>query len=90
MTDCVKELFPKAIWAAHGIEDSVFTIASLAIATGAHVRVGFEDRATLVDGSLATSSADFVKWAVQVARAHGREPATPQETRQLIGLRLER
>ena len=86
MTDCVKELFPKAIWAAHGIEDSVFTIASLAIATGAHVRVGFEDRATLVDGSLAKSSADFVNWAVHVARAHGREPATPQEARRLIGL----
>jgi 3-keto-5-aminohexanoate cleavage enzyme len=89
LTDCVKELFPHAIWAAHGIEDSVFTIASLAIATGAHVRVGFEDRATLVDSSLATSSADFVSWAVQVARAHGREPATPQEARRLIGLRTE-
>jgi uncharacterized protein (DUF849 family) len=86
MTGCVKELFPEAIWAAHGIEDSVFTIASLAIATGAHVRVGFEDRATLVDGSLAKSSADFVSWAVNVARAHGREPATPQDTRQMIGL----
>jgi uncharacterized protein (DUF849 family) len=84
MTACVEELFPGAIWAAHGIEDSVFTIASLAIATGAHVRVGFEDRATLVDGSLARSSADFVTWAVNVARAHGREPATPQEARQMI------
>ncbi len=71
---------------AHGIEDSVFTIASLAMATGAHVRVGFEDRATLVDGSLAESSADFVSWAVNVARAHGREPATPQEARQMLGL----
>ena len=86
MTECVKELFPDAIWAAHGIEDSVFTIASLAIATDAHVRVGFEDRATLVDGSLAKSSADFVSWAVNIARAHGREPATPQEARQMIGL----
>jgi 3-keto-5-aminohexanoate cleavage enzyme len=86
MTACVKELFPNAIWAAHGIEESVFTIASLAIATGAHVRIGFEDRATLVDGSLAKSSADFVAWAVNVARAHGREPATPQEARQMIGL----
>jgi len=86
MTACVKELFPEAIWVAHGIEDSVFTIASLAIATGAHVRVGFEDRATLVDGSLARSSADFVAWAVNVARAHGRELATPQEARQMIGL----
>ena len=86
MTACVKDLFPEAIWIAHGIEDSVFTIAGLAIATGAHVRVGFEDRATLVDGSLANSSADFVTWAVEVARAHGREPATPQEARQMIGL----
>lgn len=86
MTACVHDLFPDAFWIAHGIEDSVFTIASLAIATGAHVRVGFEDRATLVDGSLAKSSADFVAWAVQVARAHGREPATPQEVRQMIGL----
>lgn len=86
MTACVHDLFPEAFWIAHGIEDSVFTIASLAIATGAHVRVGFEDRATLVDGSLAKSSADFVAWAVQVARAHGREPATPQEARQLIGI----
>jgi uncharacterized protein (DUF849 family) len=86
MTDCVKELFPNAIWAAHGIEDSVFTIAALAIATGAHVRVGFEDRATLVDGSPARSSADFVSWAVNIARAHGRTPATPQEARRMIGL----
>jgi 3-keto-5-aminohexanoate cleavage enzyme len=86
MTDCVKELFPGAMWITHGLEDSVFTIASLAIATGAHVRIGFEDRATLVDGVPAQSSADFVSWAVEVARAHGREPATPQEARQIIGL----
>jgi 3-keto-5-aminohexanoate cleavage enzyme len=87
MTGCVRELFPNAFWIAHGIEDSVFIIAGLAIATGAHVRVGFEDRATLVDETLAKSSADFVSWAVQVARAHGREPATSQEARQMIGLR---
>ncbi len=90
MTACVQDLFPDAFCIAHGIEDSVFTIAGLAITTGAHVRVGFEDRATLVDGSLAKSSADFVAWAVQVARAHGRVPATPQEARQMIGLKSSR
>ena len=84
MTDCVKEVFPDATWIAHGIEDSVFTIASLAISTGAHIRVGFEDRATLVDGTLAQSNADYVNWSVEVARAHGREPATPQEARQIL------
>jgi 3-keto-5-aminohexanoate cleavage enzyme len=84
MTDSVKEVFPNATWIAHGIEDSVFTIASLAISTGAHLRIGFEDRATLVDGTPAQSNADYVNWAVEVARAHGREPATPQEARQIL------
>ena len=36
MTDCVRELFPEAIWVAHGIEASAFTIAELAIRDGAH------------------------------------------------------
>jgi len=86
ITDCVKEVFPNATWIAHGIEDSVFTIASLAITTGAHVRVGFEDRATLLDGSVASSNADYVSWVTEAARAHGREPATPQEARRILGV----
>ncbi len=86
MTDCVRELFPQAIWAAHGIEDSVFHIAALAIAGGDHLRIGFEDRATLNDGRPATSNAEFVAWAVSAARAHGREPATPAQARALLGL----
>jgi 3-keto-5-aminohexanoate cleavage enzyme len=86
MTDCVRDLFPQAIWAAHGIEDSVFHIAALAIAGGDHLRIGFEDRATLSDGRPATSNAEFVAWAVTTARAHGREPATPAQARALLGL----
>ncbi|MEW6301455.1 MAG: 3-keto-5-aminohexanoate cleavage protein, partial [Thermodesulfobacteriota bacterium] len=86
LTECIRDVFPGAIWVAHGIEDSVFTIASLAVATGAHVRVGLEDRATLVDGTPARSNADFVEWAVRLARAHGREPAAPREARAMIGL----
>jgi uncharacterized protein (DUF849 family) len=84
MTACVREVFPEATWIAHGIEESVFEIAALAIEDGAHVRVGFEDRATLSDGRVAESNADFVAWAVARARAVGREPATPAETRALL------
>lgn len=86
MTDCVKELFPEATFVAHGMEESVFTMAHLAISTGAHVRVGFEDRATLVDGSPARSSADFVTWAAEVVSSFGRTPATPEEARRMMGL----
>ncbi len=86
LTECIRDVFPGATWVAHGIEDSVFTIASLAVATGAHVRVGLEDRATLIDGTPARSNADFVEWAVRLARTYGREPATPREARAMIGL----
>lgn len=86
LTDCVRDLFPKAIWTAHGIEDSVFTIAALAIAGGDHLRIGLEDRATLSDGRVANSNADLVSWAVAAARANGREPATSDEARVLLGL----
>ena len=86
LTDCVRAVFPQAIWAAHGVADTAFLIAGLAITTGAHVRVGFEDRVTLPDGSLARSNGDFVAWAAGVARAQGRTPASPAEARALIGL----
>ena len=86
MTSCLKEIFPDAIWIAHGIGESVFAIASLAIATGAHVRIGLEDTAVLPDGKVASSNADLVAWAVHLARAHGREPATPEEARRILEL----
>lgn len=81
MRACAEEVFPVAKHVVHGIEDSVFNIAGLAIADGAHVRVGFEDRATLDDGTIAESNADFVRWAVQRARAEGREPASVEVAR---------
>ena len=86
MTSCLKDIFPGAVWIAHGIEESVFTIASLAITTGAHVRIGLEDTAGLPNGKVAASNADLVEWAVLLARAHGREPATPEEARQILQL----
>ena len=81
LTECTQEVFPEALWMAHGIEDSVFCIARLAIEDGAHVRVGFEDCATLEDGRVARSNADFVQWAVEHGRANGRAPASASEAR---------
>lgn len=78
--------FPDAIWVAHASGPAVFEVAATAIATGAHVRMGFEDWLFLPDGSPARSSADLVTWAVQVAAAHGRTPATPADARRLLQL----
>ncbi|MGB1885602.1 MAG: 3-keto-5-aminohexanoate cleavage protein [Gammaproteobacteria bacterium] len=84
LRDCLSEVFPRALALAHGIEQSVFDIAEIAVADGSHVRVGYEDRATLADGAVAQSNADFVQWAVARGRAEGREPATPAEARTLL------
>jgi 3-keto-5-aminohexanoate cleavage enzyme len=87
MLDVVRDCFPEAITIAHGMDDAMFKIASLAIAAGNHVRLGFEDSALLANGMPARSNAEFVAWAVQLARMHGREPASTQETRSLIKLK---
>jgi 3-keto-5-aminohexanoate cleavage enzyme len=62
-------------------------MATLALAMGGHVRVGFEDNVWYRKGELATSNAQLVERVVRIAREVGREPASIGETRELLGLR---
>ncbi|MBI2918201.1 MAG: 3-keto-5-aminohexanoate cleavage protein [Chloroflexi bacterium] len=64
-----------------------FQVATLAIMMGGHVRVGLEDNIFVERGVLATSNAQLVEKAVRLARELGREIATPDEARQLLGLK---
>ncbi len=77
--------FPGASWAAHGQRNAGYAILRRALEDGSHVRVGFEDAIHLPDGRLAGSNADLVAWVVNEARARGRAPATPEETRTEVG-----
>jgi 3-keto-5-aminohexanoate cleavage enzyme len=61
-------------------------MATLAIAMGGHVRVGFEDNIFYRKGELADSNARFVERVVRIAREVGREPATISEARQILHL----
>jgi len=82
----LREHFPAAPWAAHGHGLPGYAVIERALATGAHARVGFEDCLQLPDGNLAPSNAAQVEWAVATARTLGREPATLEEARVIIGL----
>lgn len=53
---------------------------------GGHVRVGLEDSLYLERGRMATSNAEQVAKAVRILRELGREPATPAQARELLGL----
>ncbi len=86
LCESIQELYPKATLMVHGAGADTFTIVSLGIATGAHVRVGFEDSLSLPGIPHPVSNAEFVEWAVRLARLHGREPCSPGETRQKLGL----
>ena len=62
-------------------------IQAAALAMGGDSRVGLEDSLFAGKGQLATSNAEQVKEVVQIADALGREIATPDEARDLLGLK---
>ena len=61
-------------------------MATLALAMGGHVRVGFEDNIYYRKGELADSNARFVERVVRIAREVGREPATVEQARAILHL----
>ncbi len=74
-------------WTATGIGRSAFTMAAAAIVMGGNVRVGFEDNLYLEKGILALSNGELVAKVVRLARELGREIATPEEARKILGLK---
>lgn len=75
-----------SLWFATGIGRFQFPVAAEAIVRGGHVRVGFEDNVYLHREVLATSNAQLVEKAVQLAESLGRSILSPAETRVVLGL----
>jgi 3-keto-5-aminohexanoate cleavage enzyme len=61
-------------------------ILALAAALGGHVRVGYEDNPYVAPGEFAKNNAVLVERMVSIARGLGREIATPEEARKILGL----
>ena len=75
-------------WSVAGAGRHQIPLAATAMAMGApNIRVGLEDSVYAGKGKLATSSADQVKMAVNIAREMSLEPATPDEARSILGLK---
>lgn len=62
-------------------------ICTHALLMGGNVRVGLEDALYLEKGRLAQSNAEQVAKIVRIGRELGVDPATPQEARQILGLK---
>jgi 3-keto-5-aminohexanoate cleavage enzyme len=75
-----------ATFSATGIGRAYGSVAEAAIARGGHVRTGFEDVRYVAPGRLAASNSQLVERIVEMAKAAGREVATPEVARNLLGL----
>lgn len=64
-----------------------FNCATLAMMMGGHARVGMEDNIFIEKGVLCKSNAELVEKAVKIAKLMGREVATPDEARKILGLK---
>lgn len=81
------ELVDDAHWQAIVIgREEVWPVHRAAAARGGNLRTGLEDTFYMPDGSRANSNGQLIEALVQVARDAGREPMTPQETRQMLGI----
>lgn len=74
-------------WTVAGVGRYEMPMAAMGIAMGGHVRVGFEDNVYLEKGVLAKSNGELVEKVVRIAKELGREIATPDEAREILGLR---
>ncbi len=70
-------------WSVNNKVGNLFGPAA-AIEMGGHVAVGLEDYAYTELG--APTNADVVREVARLARAMGREAATPDDTREMLGM----
>jgi uncharacterized protein (DUF849 family) len=76
-----------AVWAGFGVAAMEFPMAAAAVLLGGHVRVGLEDNIFLERGKLAEGNAPLVARAVDIIESIGERVATPDEAREILGLR---
>ena len=76
-----------ATWSVIGIGKGQLPMSMMALIMGGHIRVGLEDNIYYSRGVLAKTNAELVERVVRIAGEYGREVATPQEAREILGLR---
>jgi len=64
-----------------------FPMGVVNLLQGGHMRVGLEDNLYISKGELAKGSAEQVEKAIRIARELGLEIASPDEARQILGLK---
>lgn len=85
----LKESIPSnATYSVAGVGRFEFKLAELSIKHGGHVRVGLEDNIYISKGIKAEGNKALVEEVVRIAGLYGREIASPDEARKILGLKV--
>jgi len=84
MVDSIPE---GSTWTVAAMGRHQIPMAMIGMAMGGNVRVGFEDNIYISKGVLAKSNGELVEKVVKIASELGREIATPDEAREILGLK---
>ena len=87
MRNVLREVAPDSTWSAFGVGKGAMEIMYTAIALGGNIRVGMEDNVMYGKGQLAESNMQLIARARRVVEEYGYEVATPDEARQILGLK---
>jgi uncharacterized protein (DUF849 family) len=79
----VRQLPGDSNWQVIGISRDQWPLVSAALSMGGNVRVGLEDNFYLPNGEMATNP-ELAAKAAEMARNAGRDPATPDEAREIM------
>jgi 3-keto-5-aminohexanoate cleavage enzyme len=85
---CLHAIPARSTWQGIGIGPLCFPVAMASAVHGGHIRVGIEDNIYIdwINKVKSKGSWDQVEKAVQIAKMVGREPATPEEARQIFSI----
>ncbi len=75
------------VWSVCAAGKAQFPMCTASLLMGGFARVGLEDNLYLEKGRLAKSSGEQVEKIVRIARELGLEPASPEEAREILGLK---
>lgn len=82
-----RELIGDFVWSVCAAGRHQMNMCTVSLTMGGNVRVGLEDNLYLEKGVMAKSNAEQVEKIARIARELGREPATPDEARKILGLK---
>jgi uncharacterized protein (DUF849 family) len=85
--DYTRRVLGDFTWSVAAVGRDQMPIAAVTLALGGHVRVGMEDSLWAGYGRLARGSAEQVARVVAMAQQMSIVPATPDEARQMLGLK---